>query len=314
MNESPREITPPRYDDEIDIRALIGVLWAGKWLLGGITIAAAVIAVIIALTLPNIYRAEALLAPNDQEGASGLSALAAQYGGLANLAGVNLARGGVDKTELGLETLKSRKFISDFIQRHDLLVPLMAAKGWDAGTGKLIIDAEVFDTPSNEWVRSVRPPRKTIPSLQEAHTKFTEILSVSQNKKSGFVTVTLQHYSPQIAKRWIDLLIEDLNASIMRQDVAEAEHAIEYLNSQIASTSLADLQNVFFNLIEEQTKTVMLARVTPEYMFRTIDPAVAPERRAAPNRMMIAVLGLILGGVFGAIAVFFQNSYSGELK
>ena len=112
MNESQQNPLPITYDDEIDLRELFRVLWAGKWLIGGITFAVAVIAVIVTLMMPNVYRAEALLAPNDQEGAGGLSALAAQYGGLASLAGINLGGGSADKTALGLEVLKSRKFIS----------------------------------------------------------------------------------------------------------------------------------------------------------------------------------------------------------
>ena len=100
------------HDDEIDLRELFRTLWAGKWLIGGISFSALVIAVVVALLLPNIYRAEALLAPNQNEGAGGLSALAAQYGGLATLAGINLPEGSADKTALGLEIIKSRKFIS----------------------------------------------------------------------------------------------------------------------------------------------------------------------------------------------------------
>ena len=101
----------------------------GQWLIGGISFAAAMIAVAVALMLPNIYRAEALLAPNDQQGTGGLSALAAQYGGLASLAGINIGSGSADKTALGLEILKSRKFVSEFIERHDILVPLIAVYG-----------------------------------------------------------------------------------------------------------------------------------------------------------------------------------------
>jgi len=65
-----------KYGDEIDLWELLRTIWAGKWLIGGITFAAAVISVIVALMLPNIYRAEVLLAPNHQDGAGGLSALA----------------------------------------------------------------------------------------------------------------------------------------------------------------------------------------------------------------------------------------------
>ena len=51
--------------------------------------------------------------------------------GLASLAGVNLSGGGSDKTALAIEVLKSREFISKYIDKHRILVSLMAAKGWD---------------------------------------------------------------------------------------------------------------------------------------------------------------------------------------
>jgi len=295
-------------DDEIDLRELIRILWAGKWLIGGITLVTAVGTVIVVLILPNIYRAEALLAPNDHEGAGGLSALAAQYGGLASLAGINISGGTADKTALGLEILKSRKFISEFVERHDILVPLIATSGWDSETGNLEIDPDEYDATSETWVRDVRPPKNTIPSSQEAYEEFTNILSVGQDKKTGFVTVAVEHYSPNVAKQWVDWLIDDLNSSIMRQDVAEAEQAIEYLNKQIENTSLADLQNVFFSLIEEQTKTVMLANVTDEYLLKTLDPAVAPEKKARPMRTLIVLLATVLGGFLGIIVNLVRSS------
>jgi len=300
----PEKARPPApYDDEIDLREVFRVLWAGRWLIGAITFAATVIAVIVALMLPNIYRAEALLAPNDQEGAGGLSALAAQYGGLASLAGINLGGGQADKTAMGLEVLKSRKFVSEFIERHDILVPLMAARRWNSETGDLKIDPDDYDSASSKWIRDVSPPKKTIPSLQEAYEEFMDILSVGQDKKTGFVTVAVEHYSPAVAKQWVDWLIDDLNSSIMRQDVAEAEQAIAYLNKQIEATSLAELHNVFFRLIEEQMKTVMLAKVSNEYLLKTLDPAVAPEKKAKPMRALIVLLSAMLSGILSMFLV-----------
>lgn len=299
MTETRQSTAAIIHDDGIDLRELFRVMWNGKWLIGGITVAAAVIAIIVALMLPNIYRAEALLAPNDQEAVGGLSALAAQYGGLASLAGISLESGSSDKTVLGLEILKSRKFVSEFILGHDILVPLIAAKEWDSESGELVIDPDDYDTAAGKWVRTVRPPRKTIPSSQESYEAFMKLLSVGQDKQTGFVTVAIEHYSPTIAKQWVDWLIADLNDSIMSQDVAEAEQAIEYLNRQIESTSLADLQHVFFNLIEEQTKTIMLAKVTDEYLLKTLDPAVTPEEKIKPKRAFIVILATLLGGFLG---------------
>lgn len=298
-------------DDDIDLAELVRAVWSRKWVVVGITTATTIIALIIALMLPNVYKAEAVLAPNQNEGATGLSTLAAQYGGLASLAGINLGGESVDKTALGLEILKSRKFLSDFVERHDILVPLVAAKGWNLGTGELEIDADLYDVNAGKWVRAPSPPRGSVPSRQEAYEAFSgDVLSVSQDKKTGFVTVAVKHYSPAVAKQWVDWIVEDINATVMQQEVEEAEQAIAYLEEQIAATPLADLQSIFFRLIEEQTKTVMLAKVSPEYLFRTVDPAVQPELKESPKRSVIVASGILFGGAIGLIAVVFLRSRS----
>jgi len=309
MNESQRTQAHIPANDEIDLRDLFRILWAGKWLIGGITFAVTVTAVIMSLILPNVYRAEALLAPNHQEGAGGLSALAAQYGGLASLAGISLGGGKADKTAVGLEILKSRKFITNFIQEHDILVPLMATSGWNSETEDLKIDSRLYDISSNKWIRDVSPPKKTVPSNLEAYEEFMEIMSVGQDKKTGFISLSVEHYSPLVAKQWVDWLSADINLAIMRQEVAEAEQAISYLNDQISNTSLADLQSVFFNLIEEQTKIVMLAKVTDEYLFKTLDPAVVPEVKFRPRRSLIVIISALLALTFGVVIVLISASF-----
>ena len=55
-------------DDEIDLKELFMVLWGGKWLISAVTGLAAVISVVVALSLPNIYTASALLAPAESGG------------------------------------------------------------------------------------------------------------------------------------------------------------------------------------------------------------------------------------------------------
>ena len=82
----------PYPDDEIDLKELFMLLWGGKWLISAVTGLAAAISVAVALSLPNIYTASALLAPAESSG-GGLSGLMKQYGGLASLAGVSLPGG-----------------------------------------------------------------------------------------------------------------------------------------------------------------------------------------------------------------------------
>ena len=296
----------PYPDDEIDLKELFMVLWSGKWLISAVTGAAAVISVVVALSLPNIYTASALLAPAESSG-GGLSGLMKQYGGLASLAGVSLPGGEEgSRTQLGMQLMKSRSFVGDFVERHDILPELMAVESWDAGSGDLVFDSEAYDAASKTWVRDVEPPKLSKPSMLEAHEKFMDILGVSQDKQTGYVTISIEHHSPAVAAQWVTWLVDDINAVVKAQDVDEATKSIEYLTQQIANTSLADLQAMFFELIQSQTETVMLAEVRPEYVFKTIDPAVIPEEKSKPSRALICVLGTLLGGMLGVVVVLIR--------
>jgi len=296
----------PVADDEIDLRELFGVLWRGKWTIVITTVLAAAIAVAVALNMPNIYRSEALLAPISAEN-GGLGGLASKYGALAGLAGISLPSGGSDKTSLGLEIMKSRQFFEQFLSRHDVLVPLMATQGWDPSTGDLVLNSEVYDVASGQWLREAKPPRGSQPSVQEAHEVFLGLLSTSQDKTSGFVTVAVEHQSPIVAQQWVEWLVADINETVRAQDVAQAERSIAYLEEQIRATSLAELQAGFFELIQSQIETMMLAKATPEYLFKTIDPAVVPELKVKPKRSLIAALGVVLGGMLGVLFVLIRH-------
>ena len=50
-------------DDEIDLRELFLVLWEGKALITMVTGLAAIVSVVVALSMPNIYQSTAILAP-----------------------------------------------------------------------------------------------------------------------------------------------------------------------------------------------------------------------------------------------------------
>lgn len=294
-------------DDEIDLRELFAVIWQGKWLIIAITALFAVASVVYAINQPNIYKSEALLAPAEQEGSGGLAGLAGQFGGLASLAGVNLGGGSSNKAQLAIEVLKSRQFTSDFIQKHNILPDLMAAKTWDMQTNTVVYDSEMYDAQNNKWLREVEAPFKPEPSMQEAFKVFSKIISASTDKESGMVTVSVEHVSPSVAQQWVSWLIEDINKSMKERDVLEAVKSTDFLTQQLEQTKIADIRAVLYKLVEEQTKTIMFAKVRDEYVFKTIDAALVPEEKFKPKRALIAILGTMLGGMLSVMLVLVRN-------
>ena len=296
------------HDDEIDLSELFSVIWQGKWLIIAITAVFAIGSVVFAIMQPNIYKSEVLLAPAAEEQGGGLSALASQFGGLASLAGVNLGgKGGTDKTQLAIEVLKSRQFTSEFIQKHNILADLMAAKKWNREQDTLIYNEDDYSVETNTWLREVEAPLKPEPSMQEAYKVFSKIFTVNSDKETGMVTLALEHLSPTVAQKWVAWLVQDINKVMKERDVAEANRSSEFLNKQIALTNVADIKTILYKLVEEQAKTIMFAEVRDEYVFKTIDPALVPEEKAKPKRALICVLGTMLGGMLGIMFILVRH-------
>jgi len=295
-------------DDEVDLLELWSVIWSGKWQIITITFVFAVGSVVYALWLPDIYRTEVLLAPVAQEESGGLGGNLGQLSGLASLAGINLdgASAEVTMKSRALAIVQSRFFIQDFFETHDLLVPFMGSKPGEA-SGTIEIDPELYDETTQQWIREPSPAGNLIPSGQEVYEAFSEIFSITEDELTGLVTISLEWYEPRLIKQWMDLLVEDLNNYMREQDTIEAERAIEYLNSRLQETSLVEMRNVFFNLIQQQTQQVMLADSRQEYALETIDPAVVPEIKSAPRRSIICILITLLGGMLSVLIVLLKH-------
>lgn len=290
-------------EDEIDLRELFGILWKGKWWVIGITALFAVASVFYALSLPNEYKATAIVAPASESGGGGLSKMAGQLGGLASLAGVNLGSAETTDAVIAIEIMKTWGFQDEFIKKHKLQVAIFAAKGWNQAKNELIIDEELYDVTQKEWIREV-PRGKTVePTSWELHQKFKLGFSIKQDKDSGLVRIAFKHYSPDYAQKITKWLVEDVNILLKARAQNEATKNIDYLEGQIKRTSLSDMQNIFYSLIEEQTKNKMLADVSDEYVFKFLSAPLVPEEKAGPKRALLVVISLILGFILSLIFI-----------
>ena len=314
-NNENQYLFPPGYfpqqqaaDDEIELRELFKAIWQGKWIIILTACAFAVGGVLSALSQPNTYKSNVLLTPTQSSGSGGLSS---SLSGLAAIAGVNI--GGNDTADPKVEALavlQSRKFLEAFIQKHDLLLPLMALESWNEESNKVAYDAGLYDVKAHEWLFDEGGTLE--PTLWEAHKAFKNIFSVSEDKENGMVTIAIISKSPYIAQEWVTLIVKDINNWMKEKALSEASSKIEYLEGQINRTQVTELQNMFYSLIEEQYKTQMLAEVEDEFVFKTIDPAVAPEEKDGPKRALICVLATLLGGMLGVAIVLVRFAFREE--
>lgn len=284
--EPPASTPPPSYpgyppyvvypeEQPINWREYWNILVEHRKLIGMITSASTLVALIAAFLITPVYRAEALLAPVSQEKSGGLSALAGQFGDLAAVAGLNLGDK-KDKTAENIAALKSRALSTTFIAQQGLK-PALFARSWDAEKKKW---KDADDVPT-DW---------------EAFTIFDkDIRLVSVDRKTGLVTLTIDWKDPAQAAAWANSLVKHVNNRLRADTIDETEKSIGFLEKQLAQTSSVEVQQAIYRLIEAETKNKMIASTREEYAFKAVDPAVPPEKRYRPRRALMVLVGLILG-------------------
>jgi uncharacterized protein involved in exopolysaccharide biosynthesis len=283
----PYPAFPPPYvvyreEETIDLATYWRVVVERRVLVGAIAAVATLIAVVTALMLPPVYRAEVLLAPAEQEKTEGLGALTGPISDLAALAGANLGSR-KDKTAEFLAALKSRAVSVSFIKKRNLM-PILFADDWD---GRKKVWKNTGDPPT-DW------------SAYELWDK--DIRHVNVDRRSGLITLAIEWRNPVLAAKWANDLVQQANARLRAEAVEEASRNIAYLKKQLGETSTVEVQQAIYRLIEAQTKKKMLASTRSEYAFTVIDPAVPPEIKYKPNRSAIVCAGLLLGLILGIMA------------
>ena len=299
-------------EDEIDLRILFSALWRGKWLIIGLTTIFGLGGAIYALSKPDIYSASVLLAPANDEGS--MSGIQGQLGGLASLAGINLNSGSSGQTALAKEVLRTRAFLKGFIERRDLAVPIIAGTSWNEKTGEWEYNQGVYDPRSGQWLLDEKGGSMQPTDWDLVNDFRNNHLGLSENQESGLLTLTVRSPSPEAAKTWAQWLVQDINEHMRKEDVARSEARIAYLESKLSDTHIAGMQQVFYQLIESEMRTVMLANAQKEYVFKTIDPAVAPQEPSEPKRALIVALAILLGGMLGVFLVLVRAFFEGNLE
>jgi LPS O-antigen subunit length determinant protein (WzzB/FepE family) len=293
---------------EIDLRALFGVLWKRKITIIMLTSIFAVSSVFYALSIPNYYNSTALFNVIQDE-QSGFDSLASQYGGLASMAGIDIPQTSTkDKAALVMQTIQSREFMKHLITFDGVLEGIIATKDFDKSSKKIIYDEESFDPSSGKWIREVKYPYNQTPSYLEAHEKFIKnMLEVKQDRKSGFITLSVEHISPIFAFNLLEIIIDEVNKIIKDHDLKESTMAIDYLNEQASIISSTNLQNSINNLYESQLRKKMLANIREEYIINVIDAPFVPEKKTGPTRSTICILITLIGGILSVLYILIDS-------
>ncbi len=264
-------------ESELNFVTLFWIVWDQKYLVLAISLVCGVIATILALTATPMYRAQVVVTQVRDTGGLGAAAgsLMGQLGGLASIAGLGLNANGPDAERPAV--LASRGLVEAFVKTYKL-APLLNgdAKG------------------ATEWF-AVERFRRTL-------------LDIHEEKLKGTTTITIDWRDPQVASRWANDFVGLANNLLRERAIQESTRNIDFLHKQLEQTTVVEIEHVMYQLIENETKNLMLAHGRVEYAFTVVDPAVPPEVRFSPRRTLMVISGLFIGGFFGSLIAWARKS------
>lgn len=266
---------------------------------------------IYSLTLENRYTSEALVmltnSPNNE-----LSLDSSSRNAISSLAGLNIGPSGKNSPALAIAIIYSRDFSKRLMDFNDLAINLIAATGFDFNSFQIIYDQNIYDSSSGYWVD--KDGNKSNPPDHESfHKALSNSIRAVYNPRTGFIDISVEHFSPFFAKDLLQLIIDELNLVVKNRDLQEAEESLIFLYSELEKTNVADIRVSINQLVESKLKTKMLANTKKDYLIQPIDSPHIPKDRTSPNRTRISITWFFFGlltSLLYVIANFFLKRKS----
>ena len=278
-------------NDEINLLEIFNIIWDSRKNLLLATIVAGIVSILYSLSLTNYYKSEAvfIVAEDSQQAfpvSSGLSSLAA-------LGGVNLSPGGENKAGLILATIQSRAFLKHLITIDAQLPLKISSTSFNKEGGTLILDEN----------------KRNNQTFYELYTTYKTILSASQDARTGFILISVEHVSPIFTKQFLDLIVDQVNEILRRKDLEESSSALNYLTSEMAKTVVLDVKSSISELIESQLEVQTIAKIREDYALKAIEPPYIPEIKSKPVRSTMVITGTIFGAIFYILWILINYYY-----
>ena len=271
---------------DISLSDLISMLIKNRVLLILLTSFFSISSIFYSLSLDKYYKASLLMTPAQgiAQSAQGLTSL---------LTGFNVNssfNNQLSETE-ALAVLRSRSFIETFISSEGLMQKLFYKD---------------YELESGSWIS------EEIPALKDGYELVVDSMDIDLDE--GLITLTIESHDPKLAAFLVNSITKSVNNHLREELIQDANKSISYLEDEIKKTTLTSSKEMLYGLIEQQTQSAMIANTQEDYVFKVLDPAVAPIHPSGPNRKLIVIISTICGfilSVFIALSLnFIKNSRS----
>jgi tyrosine-protein kinase Etk/Wzc len=294
------EAVPPE-EDEISLLDLLIVLAKHKSMILGLTLGAAILALLISFLMSNVYTGVTrILPPQPRESSASvlLTQLGGQVGGpLGGLVGAGGASWLKDPNALYIAMLKSHTVMERIVRRFDL---------------QKVYDKELMVDTLNKL----------------------EAQSAISSGKDGVITIAVDDQDPQRAAAIANAYVEELNKLMQTLSLTEASQRRQFFETQMkpAKDKLTDAevlldktpntslqymdalrnlkyQESIYEILSKQFEMAKLDEAKNSPLIQVLDRAITPEKKSKPKRSLIVITATILALFLAVIFAFLKESF-----
>tara|TARA_Y100000992_G_scaffold148494_1_gene98955 strand:+ start:2303 stop:3208 length:906 start_codon:yes stop_codon:yes gene_type:complete len=283
-------------------------LFNNKYKISAFTLSGGVIFILISLIFSDVYRSSAVVKISQNE--EDLAGLSRNLEGLASLAGANISSSSQNKSpEYVKEILDSVSFFKELDLSLDVLPEVYASNGYDKSSDKIIYNSRYYDEKNQSWIRNSKFMRPSKPSYEETHYYFMNDFNVSIDRKTGFINLSYDHYSPFFAKKFLEQAITILNEQERTKDRVNSQESIDYIKKILASTTNSAIKESLIFLLQEQIKKNMLTTVNSDYLVDYIERPTLPWKKIFPRKSIFGIVGSLLFLTFSLCFYLIRHLY-----
>ena len=130
-----------------------------------------------------------------------------------------------------------------------------------------------------------------------------------QKSKANLAYLVLKWKNPNDIDKMADIangLVDEMNFNEQEIIILDARRNILFLEKELENTDIISSKTILYSMIEQEMRTVMLANIRDESVFRVIEPAFTPAHAEEKPFSIIIFIGMMLGlmsGSFTAIII-----------
>ena len=124
-----------------------------------------------------------------------------------------------------------------------------------------------------------------------------------------FITIRTKHISPEVAVKWNNTILRNINKFEKNNAIKKSTAAIQYYESELEKVNTLYVKNAMIMGISEELNRMATSEVDEEYALEIIDEPFYPNRASEPALTIFLILGTLITFMGTSIVVILKDLF-----